>query len=210
MLSNPAWRGHQTEFAAQARDWLLDPGADGLMNVAMFMDAQVVAGDATLLQRVRAGLLELASGNDILVARFAAVIENFGRAPGWWSRLVGDDSAQSLDLKKQGIFPIVHGVRSLALLRQLRATSTADRIDTLAADGTLSAELAGQLVESLHFLMGLKLAAGLNEIDAGHPVSGLVDARRLSSLERDLLNDTLAVVRRFKTLLRLRLRLEQV
>ncbi len=208
MLSNPAWRSNQTEFTSQARDWLLNPGPDGLMNLAIFMDAQVVAGDAELLRQVRSGLLQLASGNDVLVARFAAVIENFGRASSWWSRLVGDGSAQPFDLKKQGIFPIVHGVRSLALLRQLNATSTADRIDALAADGTLSADLAGQLVESLHYLMGLKLAAGLHELDADQPVSGLVDARRLSSLERDLLNDTLAVVRRFKALLRTRLRLD--
>ena len=44
----------------------------------------------------------------------------------------------------------------------------------------------------------------------GQPVSGQVDMARLSSLERQLLHDTLAVVQRFKQVLQQRLRLGAV
>jgi CBS domain-containing protein len=63
-------------------------------------------------------------------------------------------------------------------------------------------------VQSLHFLMGLRLQAGLAEIDTGRAVTGNVDPERLSSLERDLLKDALAVVKRFKALLHHRLKLD--
>jgi len=76
------------------------------------------------------------------------------------------------------------------------------------ASGRLPAELAHDLSDSLHFLMGLKLKAGLAECDAGRAVSGSVDVDRLSSLERDLLKDALAVVKRFKTLVRHQFHLE--
>ncbi len=209
MLNNPAWRGSASEFSARSKHWLLNPGADGLMNLAIFMDAEPVAGDAALLKRAKEGLLQLAAGNDVLVARFAAVIEGFGNATGhWWDRLMRGVDAEPVDLKKQGIFPIVHGVRSLALTHQLTATGTTARLDALGARGALDARIAQELADSLHFLMGLKLAAGLAEIDAGQPVSGAVRPDRLGSLERDLLKDTLAVVRRFKDMLRLRLRLD--
>ena len=49
---------------------------------------------------------------------------------------------------------------------------------------------------------------GLAEQAAGHEVSGQVDPARMSSLERDLLKDTLEVVKRFRRMLRLSFRLD--
>ena len=209
MLSNPAWRGTASAFTQRARQWLLQPDGDSLMNLAIFLDAHAVAGDAALLAQVRSGLMALATDNDALVARFAAVVEQFGVASSWWNRLLGlGDDARHINLKKAGIFPIVHGVRSLALARHVGATGTAERISALVADGTLDAALGQELVQSLHFLMGLRLQAGLMEIDMGRPVTGNADPRHLNSLERDLLKDALAVVKRFKALLHQRLRLD--
>ena len=55
--------------------------------------------------------------------------------------------------------------------------------------------------------MGLKLKAGLAELDKGQPVSGAVDVPGLSTLDRDLLKDALGVVKRFKQQLRHRFKL---
>ena len=209
MLNNPAWRGTASEFTQRARQWLLLPEADSLMNLAIFLDAHAVAGDGTLLDQVRRGLMAVATDNDALVARFASAVEQFGGAAGWWTRLLGlGHEARQINLKKAGIFPIVHGVRSLALVRQVAATGTAERVAALVADGTLDAELGQELMQSLHFLMGLRLQAGLAEIDTHRTVTGNVDPQLLSSLERDLLKDALAVVKRFKALLHQRLRLD--
>ena len=122
--------------------------------------------------------------------------------------MFGEHERQSLDLKRAGIFPIVHGVRSLALRDHVQATGTAARLDALVALGRLSQELANDLADSLHFMMGLKLAAGLAELDAGHAVSGAIPTGQMSSLERDLLRDALAVVKRFKVLVRHQFHLE--
>ena len=92
----------------------------------------------------------------------------------------------------------MHGVRSLALAGRLDATGTVERIEALLQRGDLSADMGRELTESLHFFMSLKLKAGLAELDRQQPVSGAVDAKALSSFERDLLKDTLGVVKRFK------------
>ena len=209
MVSNPDWRGTVTGFGQRVRQWLLQPEGDSLMQLAIFLDAHAVAGDATLLAAVRDGVAALAVDNDAVLARFASAVENFGGPAGWWSRLFGlGDEGRAISLKKAGIFPIVHGVRSLALARRVAATGTAERIAALVEGGTLDAALGDELVQSLHFLMGLRLKAGLAEIDTGRPVTGNVDPERLSTLERDLLKDALAVVKRFKALLHQRLRLD--
>lgn len=209
MLNNPEWRGSVSDFGQRAREWLLMPSADSLMRLAIFLDAHAVAGDAALLAGVRQQLQSLATDNDALIARFASVIDSFGESGGWWNRLLGrSDAFSSVHLKKAGIFPLVHGVRSLALARHVDTTSTVDRIEALVADGTLDAPLGREMRESLHLLMGLRLQAGLSEIERHRPVTGEVDPATLSSLERDLLKDALAVVRRFRTLLQQRLRLD--
>ena len=209
MVSNPDWRGTVSSFSQRVRQWLLQPEGDSLMQLAIFLDAHAVAGDAALLATVRERVMALVTDNDATLARFAAAIENFGDPAGWWSRLFGlGDEGNAISLKKAGIFPIVHGVRSLALARRVAATGTAERIAALVQDGVLDAALGDELVQSLHFLMGLRLQAGLAEIDTGRVVTGTVDPERLSSLERDLLKEALAVVKRFKVLLRQRLKLD--
>ena len=211
MLSNPAWRGTVADFSRSVREWLLLPGPDDLMRLAIFMDAHAVAGDAALLEAVRRQLMALAVDGDAPLARFAAAIDAFGSPAGWWNRLLGlGDETRAVNLKKAGIFPIVHGVRSLALQHRIAETGTAERIAALQAHGALDADLGSELLEGLHFLMGLRLRAGLAELDQGRVVTGNVNPERLSSLERDLLKDALSAVKRFKALLHQRLRLDVV
>ncbi|MEO5844084.1 MAG: DUF294 nucleotidyltransferase-like domain-containing protein, partial [Caldimonas sp.] len=211
MVSNPSWRRSANDFASTVRHWLLRPDPEGLMALAIFIDAHAVAGDASLLAQVRAEADGLVSADDALLGRFAAAIDSFpDESAGWWNRLllIGEQGKPLLDLKKGGIFPIVHGVRSLALRDQVRATGTVARLDALVAKGRLQAGFATDLADSLHFLMALKLKAGLAELDTDRPVSGGVATDRLSSLERDLLKDALAVVKRFKVLVRHQFHLE--
>jgi CBS domain-containing protein len=209
MVSNPQWRKSTSDFGQMTRQWLMLPDADSLMNLAIFMDAHTVCGDDQLLQEVRRGLMTIATDNDAMLSRFAAAIDSFGSSTGWWNRLLGlGDADQHMNLKKEGIFPLVHGVRSLALAHRVTETSTAGRIAALVADGRLETDMAADLLESLHFFMGLKLKVGLAELDTDKPVTGAVHVARLSSLDRDLLKDTLGVVKRFKVLLRHRFHLE--
>lgn len=212
MVNRPAWRKRREAFAITVRQWLLRPDPEGLMALAIFIDSQPVAGDPALLTSVRRSLDGLVSSSDSLLGRFAAAIDAFpGQAGGWWNRLllIGEpgQGQEKLDLKKAGIFPIVHGVRSLALAEGLDETNTVSRLDGLVSVGRLTREFATDLTESLHFLMEMKLKAGLAEMDLGRPVSGGVPTDRLSSLERDLLKDALALVKKFKAQVRHRFHL---
>src|SRR4029453_16329143 len=194
MVSNPTWRRRASDFAAMVRTWLLRPDPEGLMALAIFIDAHPVAGDASLLRGLRAEVDRLVSADDELLGRFAAAIDSFPDAQGgWWNRLlfIGEQDHETLDLKKAGIFPVVHGVRSLALRHRIPATGTAARLEALVAARHLSSDLPLDFRDSLQFLMTLKLKAGLAEIDTGRKVSGGVRTDRLSSLERDLLKDAL-------------------
>lgn len=149
------------------------------MTLAIFLDAQAVSGDATLMVPVRQAVFELAAGNDVLLAHFAAAVQAFPDPRGGWLRWLGRASLPPLlDVKKAGSFPIVHGVRALALAHRVQATSTAQRLQALVAAGQLPADLGAALVEDLHLFMALRLQAGLaarrhGRADAGVPTATL-------------------------------------
>jgi CBS domain-containing protein len=208
MVRNPQWRQSAQAFGQTVRRWLLMPDAESLMALAIFIDARPVCGDAALLTQVRSEVDRMLMDSDALIARFAAAIDAFEQEQGWWIRLfsLGDVDKAALDLKKAGIFPLVHGVRSLALEAQLACTNTVERIEALRAAGRLPASVGADLVDSLHFLMGLQLQAGLDAPGNGRAVH----VESLSSLQRNLLKDALAVVKRFKAMLRHRFHLEFV
>ena len=212
MISNPLWRQTASAFGELTRQWLIMPTPDSLMSLAIFIDAHTVSGDASLLQAVRNDVFALVSDNDSMLARFASAINTFQDSTGWWNRLllIGEQKEEALDIKKAGIFPLVHGIRSLAFQHRLDERGTIARMDRLVSLGVLPAELAADLSQSLHFFMGLKLRAGLDELARGRAVSGTVQIDKLSSLDRDLLKDTLGVVKRLKQFLRQHFRLDMI
>ncbi len=210
MLRHDAWRGTVSQWSERVRTWLIKGAPEDLMNLAIFLDAHDVSGDDRLLEQVRDRLWELATDNEPMLSRFAAAIDAFGNGTSLLGRMfaLGSDNSDVLHMKKMGIFPIVHGMRSLALANRIAATSTAERVHALVQQGTFKQNGGADLINSLHFFMALRLKAGLNEIAAGKPVSGEILATSLSPLDRDLLKDSLAVVKRFKAMLRQRFRLD--
>ena len=85
-----------------------------------------------------------------------------------------------------------------------RPPARSARLEALVAAGVLPAELATDLGDSLHFLMGLRLQGRAGRDRDGPRRSAAASTPSASSsLERDLLKDALAVVKRFKALVRL-------
>jgi len=115
-----------------------------------------------------------------------------------WSRPRAKGDA--LDLKKGGSFPIVHGVRSLAIEHGLLETSTDKRIARLCEIGVLQADFARELSQTFRFLLTLRLDG---QLAASAGTSGtLVRPSLLSSMERDLLRDAFQVVKQFRGIIR--------
>ncbi len=201
MVTNPLWCAPAAAFRERIRGWVYGSGADGPMHLAIFMDAAPVAGDAGLLHQVRQFAFENLPGNDAFLARFAAAADQFDEpSVGWWARLTSPRARdeQPFDLKKLGTFPIVHGVRALALQARVGHLGTVERLRALVERRCLDGDLARDLTETLHFMMGLKLKNNLAQRQAGRTVDNLVRMSALSTLERDRLQDALAIIKRFR------------
>lgn len=204
MISNPQWRQPYSTYQDILYRWVWQPNEQDVLNLAIFVDAHPVCGDVRLLQGLRQQLQDLMQDHDGFYASFARAIDAFETPIGLFSQLIADQGSHKneLDLKKGGIFPIVHGVRSLALQYRVAVLNTQQRIAELVVLGRLEEGFAADLKEALAFLQQLKLNSGLEEMRQGRQPDNLVRPHKLSTLERDLLKDSLLVVKKFKALLR--------
>jgi CBS domain-containing protein len=199
MVRNPVWSKTLDEFRDDFSRWLALADQTGAMNIAIFYDAAAAAGDADLLRAAKQDLIDLMHGERLHLARFARAIEAFPTPIGFFDNLVTSKAeGDALDLKKGGIFPIVHGVRALALEKGMHETGTAARIARLAELSVFEPQFARELTEALHYLMTLRLDAQIAE---AAPTS-LVKPGELSTMERDLLRDAFHIVKRLREMLR--------
>lgn len=207
MVSNPEWINSTKEWAEKLTRWSRSCETTALMSLAIAADSKPVAGNTALFKVSRNIFFRRIEGNDMFFAHFSRSALEFETPLSIFGRLTGS----GLDIKKAGIFPIVHGVRTIALENKIIETNTFKRIELLTEKGILERGIASNLTEALSFFIQLRLQqqiARVTEAGATHDETpNELDFRRLNKFERELLRDSLLVVKDFKKSLMHRYRL---
>ncbi len=207
MVRNPIWSQPLDGFLRQLRDWIQAGSPDASMRLAMFADAAPVAGNRDLVDRARTALVEMMRGETRLLAQLASLTDlGSGTQIGLVGNVLSSLGIRSdkADLKRDGIFPIVHGVRVLAIEHAVLPGSTAQRIDALAACGALDRAFGRELVGALQVFMSLRVRAQLEAARRRRADETVVDSASMTTIERDVLRDALRIVGRFRTLIGVR------
>lgn len=212
MTSNPEWAKPLAAFRDDMFRWIHQPSAEGLMALAIFFDATAVAGDESLLADLKQHMMDLMRGQEAVLRHFARVMLSFPTPLGWFNRFVVEkgDHAGELDIKKGGIFSVVHGVRSMALEHGLTETNTVGRLQILSGRRPLGREFTADLIEAFDFMSMLRLRTQLQQLDRGVATNNFIRPGGLNRLERSLLRDSLGVVKQFKSLITLHFRLDSL
>lgn len=195
MITSPTWRKSLTDFKAQVSTWMGATGGEMMIHFATLMDAHPVCGDVALFYELKSHwqhAVRHAHAN--FINRFAAPTIQVATTEGFWQKFTGGKDSD-IDLKKAGIFPIVHGVRALALEYGIDETSTRLRLRQLASQKVIDEKIAQNITEALEFFLSKCLAVSLTTDDKS---ARKVNPNTLSALERDLLKESLAVVKYFK------------
>lgn len=184
MVNNPDWRLAVRDWSHRIRQWVHQPNENALLNLAIFYDAAPVAGAESLLDKLHAVLFDHLRDNQAFFSHFARPALSFEdqpQGPGLLA-LFRPGRRQLVDIKKAGIFPIVHGARTLALEQGLTVTSSVHRLAALADAGVLEPPFARDLSESLYTLQTLRTNAQLERRAAA--TDNTIDLNALSGLER--------------------------
>jgi CBS domain-containing protein len=205
MVRNAAWRRSQSQWIAQVRDWARRPEPEAMMHLAILFDGHAVAGDPALFEPVRQAMHAIAD-DGIALRGFAQPAVDFHNPLTLFGGIRDGDGG--VDVKKGGIFPIVHGLRALALRHRIDARNSFDRAEALIAAGVLDARFGRDLMQALAVFIRLRLAEQLKSLKQGQPADNRIAARGLRRLDRDLLRDALRVAGEFKGWLKARFNLE--
>lgn len=201
MVSNPEWAKPLSAYRQELRRWIAQPTGEALLKLAILYDASAVAGDPDLLATLKTQIFDLAGSEDAFAGHFARATLAFPTPLGMFNRFVQEklpDGRRGFDIKKGGIFPIVHGVRSLALEHRVSETNTVGRIQALSGRGPFSEEFTADLIEAFDFMTMLRLREQFAALDRGDQYDNFVDIERMRGFERGLLRDSLRLVNEFK------------
>jgi len=202
MVSNPYWCRKQQDFKDLIFEWVNKPSGDNFMNLAIFYDAIVAAGNRELLIQLKEYLFSICSNSKSFYMHFAKIIMDFNVPLGFFDGFVFDSSDKEhkneIDIKKGGIFIIVQGIRALALENKLYRANTLKRIEELHNLGKLDDEFASELTEAFNFLCTIKLKSNLAKLDSGEKIDNYINPENLNTMEKDLLKDSFKIVNKLK------------
>ena len=116
--------------------------------------------------------------------------------------------ANKLNIKKGGLFALVHGVRCLALQYRISQTNTVERIKQLNNKGVIDKNFASELIESFDTLSSVRLKTMLNSKNVEE--DNFIDPNTLEKVQKDLLKDSFKIVNKFKKFLSFHFHLEMV
>ncbi len=204
MVDNPAWRLRQREWRERLYQWSSHYDANAMMELAIAVDARPIAGNAELFAPLQRQIVALGS-NDGLMRQFAAPALAFGTPLTLFGKVRTDGGG--LDIKKGGVFPIVQGLRALALKAGISETNSFRRADLLVAAGVLHADDARDVQQALSVFLRLRLSDQLRKLKAARAIDNHIDVEALRRLDRELLRDALRIVNQFKDIVAERFKL---
>lgn len=202
MVNNPHWCQNASVYKQRIDKWMDTLADEELQELSIFSDAKYITGNPELLQSLSAYLHQRFVGRDDVLAHIAKRALSFETPLSLFSGFILDQSAHKneIDLKKGGIFAIVHGIRSLALENNIEQTNTTLRIKALNNKGIFDKTFATELIEAFDTLLAIRLKSMLQHPNTFEDAN-FIDPAKLHKIERDLLKDSFKVVNTFKKFL---------
>ncbi|MGB5917959.1 putative nucleotidyltransferase substrate binding domain-containing protein [Arcobacter sp.] len=207
MVSNPFWCKSFQAYTDETKKWIEAPDMQNYMDLAIFFDSFAVAGDKELLIKLKDDLFNKLHDQDVFMAYFAKATLAFD-TPNIIANFM--TKTHYIDIKKTGIFPIVQGVRSLALKERIRETTTVKRIKILERKKVLESSMANELLEAFDVLCTLRLKAQLLKLQENKKINNEIDTHALGKIERDLLKDSFKIVIDFKKFITYTFRIDKI
>ncbi|MDD4855447.1 MAG: putative nucleotidyltransferase substrate binding domain-containing protein [Sulfuricurvum sp.] len=202
MVSNPFWRRSVSGYKEIISQWVETLNDETLLSLSIFLDASCVAGDESLLIACRDYIREHFEGRSDVLAHLAKSVLAFDTPLSLFSGFVlgRAEHESELDIKKGGIFAIVHGIRILALEHKISSTNTTERIKELNNIGLFDKRFASELIEAYDTLLGIRLRSMLSQKQKSGE-QNYVNPKLFSKTDRDLLKDAFKIVNTFKKFL---------
>lgn len=198
MASNPRWCQPLRVWRGYFDSWINKPVPEAQMLASVMFDLRPIGGTSALFENLQEQTLQRASKNSIFVAH---MISNslkhtppLGLLRGFATIRSGEHKNQ-LDLKHNGVVPVVDLGRVYALQGRLAEVNTRARLEAAVGAGVLSQSGGQDLLDAYDLIAETRLEHQARQIKAGGAPDNYLAPADLSDFERSHLRNAFVVVK---------------
>ncbi|MFN4154896.1 MAG: DUF294 nucleotidyltransferase-like domain-containing protein [Paracoccaceae bacterium] len=198
MATNPQWCQPVRVWRGYFRKWVQTPDPMAQMLASVMFDLRPIGGQASLFTDLQHETLEMASRNSIFVAH---MISNslkhtppLGLLRGF-ATIRSGDYKNHIDMKLNGVIPVVDLGRVYALIGQLEPANTRARLEAAEGAGVISVSGARDLMEAYDLIAQTRLESQARLVRSGRKPDNFLAPSDMSDFERSHLRDAFVVVR---------------
>ena len=204
MATNPKWRERPIVWRSYFRDWIDRPDPKAQMLASVMFDLRPISGTVALFDGIRADTLDRARRNSLfrahLIANSLKHVPPLNLFRGF-ALIRSGEHKNTVDMKMNGVVPIVDLARVFALDAGVEAVNTRDRLVAAREAGSLSAGAAEDLVAAYDLIGRVRLEHQARMIRQGEPPNNFLAPSTLSALERNHLKDAFNAIKSLQSAL---------
>lgn len=202
MASNPKWCLSLAEWKDTFDKWIYHGAPMDLLHSTIFFDFRPLFGAEHLAGALREWLSVEASKNSRFLHQLAVnALKN--RPPLGMVRDFVIGEGHTLDLKLNGITPLVDAARIYSLAHGIAATNTLQRLREIAEPLHLKPHDAEAYCDAFLFIQLLRLRLHHEQTEHGEALTNRVDPDSLNSLDQRILKEAFRQARKLQTKLSL-------
>lgn len=204
MATNPRWCQPVRVWRTYFQGWIATPDPMAQMLASVMFDLRPIAGNASLFGDLQAETLDQASRNSIFVAHM--ISNSLKHVPplsllrGFATLRTGEHRNQ-IDMKHNGVIPVVDLGRVYALIGRLAPTNTRARLLAAEDAGVISDAGASDLVAAYDLIAEFRLRNQAAQVKAGQKPGNYLAPYEFGDFERSHLRDAFVVVRTMQSAL---------
>ncbi|WP_323779092.1 DUF294 nucleotidyltransferase-like domain-containing protein [Leisingera sp.] len=198
MASNRRWRQPLRVWRDYFRGWIAKPDPQAQMLASVMFDLRPIGGEAALFAGLHQETLQAASANSIFTAHMIANSLKHTPPLGLLRGLATIRSGEhrnTLDMKHNGVVPVVDLGRVYALQGKLTDVNTRARLEAAETAGVLSPAGARDLLDAYDLIALTRLEHQAEQIRSGQAPDNYLAPSDLSDFERSHLRDAFVVIK---------------
>jgi len=209
MAINPKWCQPLHVWKEYFRHWILDVDypPEEVLATFVFFDCRAIYGQYELVTRIAGHILEFLDEGNSFTRELAKTAILHKTPLGFFKRLVVEKSGEhknKLNLKLNGLTPLVDAIRTLALGQKVFDTNTLDRISSLVEKEILTPDEADDLRDAFNVIMLVRVRHHVHVLRQGGIPDNYVNPDELSIIQRTMLKEAFKTIDRLQGLLELR------
>ena len=213
MASNPKWCQSESHWRNAFLEWITEPNPDTLLKASIFFDFRPIYTGTEFPYILQDQLLKAIRKHRLFI-RYMAKVSLTNRPPmSLLKRFVVEKSGEhrnEFDLKMRGLTPVVDAARVLSLDLGIKTQNTLGRLAQISQRGVIDSKFHADLREAYEFIVYLQISRHLDALAKGEDPDNFINPKSLNSLQRKMLKESFAVIRRLQSTIEFRFQTRRV